>query len=160
MSSTLIDRCRRTCWRNTRSSSGWKCTSSSEPAPRSSAAARPVSARHPNTNVCPVCLGLPGALPVLSREAVEMAIRPALALNCQVRTDLAIRAEELLLSRSAEGLSDLAVRSAAGRAWICRYRPWTATQSASASPAFTWRMMPARASTTGFAIRTATPTWI
>ena len=39
----------------------------------------------PNTNVCPVCLGLPGALPVLSRQSVEMAIRAALALNCQVR---------------------------------------------------------------------------
>jgi aspartyl-tRNA(Asn)/glutamyl-tRNA(Gln) amidotransferase subunit B len=39
----------------------------------------------PNTNVCPVCLGLPGALPVLSREAVELAIKGSLALNCQVR---------------------------------------------------------------------------
>ncbi|HKD08030.1 MAG TPA: Asp-tRNA(Asn)/Glu-tRNA(Gln) amidotransferase subunit GatB [Bryobacteraceae bacterium] len=39
----------------------------------------------PNTNVCPVCLGLPGALPVLSREAVELAIRGALALNCEIR---------------------------------------------------------------------------
>jgi aspartyl-tRNA(Asn)/glutamyl-tRNA(Gln) amidotransferase subunit B len=39
----------------------------------------------PNTNVCPVCLGLPGALPVLSREAVELAIRASLALDCTVR---------------------------------------------------------------------------
>jgi aspartyl-tRNA(Asn)/glutamyl-tRNA(Gln) amidotransferase subunit B len=39
----------------------------------------------PNTNVCPVCLGLPGALPVLNRAAVEMAIEAALALNCEVR---------------------------------------------------------------------------
>jgi aspartyl-tRNA(Asn)/glutamyl-tRNA(Gln) amidotransferase subunit B len=39
----------------------------------------------PNTNVCPVCLGLPGALPVLSRQAVEMAIKASLALNCEVR---------------------------------------------------------------------------
>jgi aspartyl-tRNA(Asn)/glutamyl-tRNA(Gln) amidotransferase subunit B len=38
----------------------------------------------PNSNVCPVCLGLPGALPVLNRQAVELAIRGALALNCQV----------------------------------------------------------------------------
>ena len=41
----------------------------------------------PNTNVCPVCLGLPGALPVLSRHAVELAIRGALALNCEVQTE-------------------------------------------------------------------------
>jgi aspartyl-tRNA(Asn)/glutamyl-tRNA(Gln) amidotransferase subunit B len=38
----------------------------------------------PNTNVCPVCLGLPGALPVLSRRSVELAIEAALALNCRV----------------------------------------------------------------------------
>ncbi len=38
----------------------------------------------PNTNVCPVCLGLPGALPVLSKPSVEMAIQAGLALNCRV----------------------------------------------------------------------------
>ena len=38
----------------------------------------------PNSNVCPVCLGLPGALPVLNRKAVDMAIEAALALNCTV----------------------------------------------------------------------------
>jgi aspartyl-tRNA(Asn)/glutamyl-tRNA(Gln) amidotransferase subunit B len=38
----------------------------------------------PNTNVCPVCLGLPGALPVLNRQAVEFAARAALALGCRL----------------------------------------------------------------------------
>jgi aspartyl-tRNA(Asn)/glutamyl-tRNA(Gln) amidotransferase subunit B len=38
----------------------------------------------PNTQVCPVCLGLPGSLPVVNREAVESAIRIGLALNCQI----------------------------------------------------------------------------
>jgi aspartyl-tRNA(Asn)/glutamyl-tRNA(Gln) amidotransferase subunit B len=38
----------------------------------------------PNTNVCPVCLGLPGALPVLNKGAVEKAIRAALALHCTI----------------------------------------------------------------------------
>ena len=38
----------------------------------------------PNTNVCPVCLGLPGALPVVNGKAVEAAIRIGLALNCEV----------------------------------------------------------------------------
>jgi aspartyl-tRNA(Asn)/glutamyl-tRNA(Gln) amidotransferase subunit B len=39
----------------------------------------------PNTNVCAVCLGLPGALPVLNRRAVELAIRAGLALNCAIQ---------------------------------------------------------------------------
>jgi aspartyl-tRNA(Asn)/glutamyl-tRNA(Gln) amidotransferase subunit B len=38
----------------------------------------------PNTNVCPVCLGLPGALPMPNQGAVDLAIRAALALGCQV----------------------------------------------------------------------------
>ena len=38
----------------------------------------------PNTQVCPVCLGLPGSLPVVNRTAVESAIRIGLALNCTI----------------------------------------------------------------------------
>src|SRR5437667_7756063 len=38
----------------------------------------------PNTNVCPVCLGMPGALPVLNRRAVEFAVLAAMALNCRI----------------------------------------------------------------------------
>lgn len=37
-----------------------------------------------NTNVCPVCLGLPGALPVVSRRSVELALATSLALKCEI----------------------------------------------------------------------------
>src|SRR5579871_3903868 len=39
----------------------------------------------PNTHVCPTCLGLPGALPVLNRKAVEFAVLAAKAINCEIR---------------------------------------------------------------------------
>jgi len=42
----------------------------------------------PNTNVCPVCLGLPGSLPVLNHQAVELAMRVGLALSCDVRPSI------------------------------------------------------------------------
>lgn len=38
----------------------------------------------PNTQTCPVCLGFPGALPVLNRKVVEYAIRAGLATNCSI----------------------------------------------------------------------------
>jgi aspartyl-tRNA(Asn)/glutamyl-tRNA(Gln) amidotransferase subunit B len=45
----------------------------------------------PNTNVCPVCLGLPGSLPVLNEQVVELAIRLGRALGCDVRRSVFAR---------------------------------------------------------------------
>jgi aspartyl-tRNA(Asn)/glutamyl-tRNA(Gln) amidotransferase subunit B len=46
---------------------------------------RNVFGDEPNTNVCPVCLGLPGSLPVLNAQAVELAMRIGTALHCEIR---------------------------------------------------------------------------
>jgi aspartyl-tRNA(Asn)/glutamyl-tRNA(Gln) amidotransferase subunit B len=46
----------------------------------------------PNTRVCPICLGMPGTLPVINRAAVELVMLTGLALNCHVETD-AVRFE-------------------------------------------------------------------
>ena len=98
----------------------------------------------PNSQVCPVCLGLPGALPVVNDEAVESAIRIGLALNCDDRVVVPVRPEELLLPGHAEELPDLAVRRAD------RLRRATSTSSSrtarptgSRSSARTWRRTPA-----------------
>jgi aspartyl-tRNA(Asn)/glutamyl-tRNA(Gln) amidotransferase subunit B len=45
----------------------------------------------PNTNICPVCLGLPGSLPVLNERAVELAARLGRALHCEVRSSVFAR---------------------------------------------------------------------
>lgn len=43
--------------------------------------------KHPNVNVCPVCMGHPGTLPVMNREAIDKVIMAGLALNCKITED-------------------------------------------------------------------------
>ena len=38
----------------------------------------------PNTRTCPVCMGMPGVLPVINRKAIELVIKTGLALNCSI----------------------------------------------------------------------------
>ena len=40
----------------------------------------------PNSRVCPVCMGMPGVLPVINKHAVELVIRTGLALGCEIST--------------------------------------------------------------------------
>ena len=67
----------------------------------------------PNTKVCPVCLGMPGALPVPNEKALEHTVDAGLAFGAEIPVVLEVRPEELFLSRHAQGLPDLAVRHAA-----------------------------------------------
>ena len=46
----------------------------------------------PNSHVCPVCLGMPGVLPVINAQAVEQTVRTGLALNCQIAQFSVLRA--------------------------------------------------------------------
>ena len=64
----------------------------------------------PNTDVCPVCLGLPGALPVPNERAIELIVAIGLALQCEVSRALGVPPQELLLRRHAQELPDLPVR--------------------------------------------------
>ena len=66
----------------------------------------------PNTHTCPVCLGLPGSLPVANARAVHFGLMIGLALGSRARAALDLPPQELLLSGPAEGLPDLPVRRA------------------------------------------------
>ncbi len=64
----------------------------------------------PNTNVCPVCLGLPGVLPVLNKRVLEFAVRAGLALNCEIPASASLTAR-IIIIRIFRKLPDIAVRS-------------------------------------------------
>src|SRR5947208_13439321 len=67
----------------------------------------------PNTRTCPICLGLPGALPVMNQEALRMTVLTGLMLGCDIATVSKFDRKKLFLSGHAEELSDFTIRHAA-----------------------------------------------
>ena len=49
----------------------------------------------PNATVCPVCMGMPGVLPVINQRAIELVVRTGLALECDIAPFTQVRQEEL-----------------------------------------------------------------
>ncbi len=63
----------------------------------------------PNTHTCPVCLGMPGVLPVLNKKVVDYTLRMALATNCTDCPGKPFCTQKLFLSRPAQRISDFPV---------------------------------------------------
>ena len=65
----------------------------------------------PNTQVCPVCLGLPGALPVMNERAIDLAIRAGLAIDCSIPPVTKWDRKQYFLSGPSQGIPDQPIRS-------------------------------------------------
>ena len=107
----------------------------------------------PNTNICPVCLGLPGSLPVLNRRAVELALRIGAALNCSPRSarSSTARTTSIPTCRRTTRSASTTSRSTSTGGWSCP------TGRASASNGPTWKRTRARRPTSAAAAASTRP---
>lgn len=76
----------------------------------------------PNTHTCPICMGMPGTLPVANRKVIEFAVAGRLGDELRNHPIQQVRQKELLLSGFAQGLSDQSAVSADLPKRACRYR--------------------------------------
>jgi hypothetical protein len=98
----------------------------------------------PNTHVCPVCLGLPGVLPVPNEEALRLTVLTGLLLNCEIPRFAKFDRKNYFYPGHAEELPDHAIRPAVHGQRLSWSLNSTAAFRASASPARTWRRTWAR----------------
>ena len=72
-----------------------------------------------NSNVCPVCLGLPGALPVLNEKVVEYAVKMGLALNCTINSVSALARKNYVYPDLPKAYQISPIVSSALCEWLC-----------------------------------------
>ena len=113
----------------------------------------------PNSQVCPVCLGPAGRAAGAQPPGRGLRRSRPRSRSAAGAARLDLRAQELLLSRPAQGLSDLAVRAAAGARRRPRRHRGRRLGAGSASPASTWKRTRGSRCTRAFATPTARPTW-
>ena len=114
----------------------------------------------PNSNTCPVCLGLPGALPVLNRKALDLALRASLALRCKMQERSRFARKNYFYPDLPKGYQISHVRAAARDRRDGSRSSTRARRSASASRACTWKTTRAKSCTKDFRIPTAGATSI
>lgn len=111
----------------------------------------------PNTQVCPVCLGLPGALPVLNRRAVGFATLAAMALHCRINETSIFARKNYFYPDLPKGYQISQFDKPLGEHGWIDVPASTGGQSVSALHGCTWKKMPARACMKGSMTRASAP---
>ena len=108
----------------------------------------------PNSQTCPVCIGLPGALPVMNRQAFELSLKTALALNCTIAEVTKWDRKQYYYPDLPKGYQisqydlPMSASKAGWKSFPTSRRRIASRRSASASPVPTWKRTRARACTT------------